>query len=147
MKPSNHAPCLHTTNFPWLSSTKNSELCHSELPWTRNCLTYIAEERTSHHGKHSFLYCCVRKATEKTSNMIATSPAHGRADCCLATSYKHSSYYWVRLREEVFIAPLPSYTRYIIHTDFAPNRVFTLECHNFSFLNGYRHIKIWDSPL
>jgi hypothetical protein len=31
MKPSNHTPSLHrSTNFPWLSSTENSELNHSQ---------------------------------------------------------------------------------------------------------------------
>jgi hypothetical protein len=30
------------------------------------------------------------------------------ARCCLATSYKHSSYCWVRLSEKMFIALLPS---------------------------------------
>jgi hypothetical protein len=46
--------------------------------------------------------------------VIATSPFHWRADCCLATSSKHSSYCWVRLSEKVVISPLPSYTRYIM---------------------------------
>jgi hypothetical protein len=50
----------------------------------------------------------------KTSHVIAISPVHWRADCCLATSYKHWSYCCVRLSEMVFIAPLPSYTRYNI---------------------------------
>jgi hypothetical protein len=47
--------------------------------------------------------------------VIATSPAHWRADCCLTTSDKHWSYCWVLLSDKVSIAPLPSYTSYIIH--------------------------------
>jgi hypothetical protein len=43
--------------------------------------------------------------------MTAISPVHWRADYCLAVSYKHSPYCWVRLRE-MFISSLPSYTRY-----------------------------------
>jgi hypothetical protein len=46
--------------------------------------------------------------------VITISPVHWLADCCLATSYKHSSYCCVTLSEKVFIAPFPSYTRYNI---------------------------------
>jgi hypothetical protein len=59
-------------------------------------------------------YCYLAPTTLKTSHMVAIPPVHWRADCCLATSYKHSSYCCVTL-SEVFIAPLPSYTCYNIH--------------------------------
>jgi hypothetical protein len=59
----------------------------------------IAYQR-SRHGPHR----------EPVMWYVATSLVQWRIDCCLATSYKHSSY-WVRLRE-MFIAPLPSCTRY-----------------------------------
>jgi hypothetical protein len=51
--------------------------------------------------------------TLKTSHVIAISPVPWRADCCLATSYERSFYCCVTL-SEVFIAPLSSYTRFII---------------------------------
>jgi hypothetical protein len=41
--------------------------------------------------------------------------------CCLATRYKHSPYCCVTLSEKVFIAPLPSYTRYNINMSVVPN--------------------------
>jgi hypothetical protein len=62
-----------------------------------------------HHGKRS-LYCwglfterlySNGRGTDHTENsyVIVTSLADWRADCCLATNYKHSSYCWVRLRD------------------------------------------------
>jgi hypothetical protein len=60
------------------------------------------------HAQKTQFYCCVAQTTQETSHVITFSPVHWRSDCCLVTSYKHSSYCCV------FIAPLPSYTRYII---------------------------------
>jgi hypothetical protein len=65
---------------------------------------------TDHAQKTQFYYC-VAQTTQKTSHAITISPVHWRADYCLTTSYKHSSYCYVTL-SEVFIAPLPSSTRY-----------------------------------
>jgi hypothetical protein len=44
------------------------------------------------HAQETHFYCCVAQTTQKTSHVIAISPVHCRADCCLATSYKYSSY-------------------------------------------------------
>jgi hypothetical protein len=58
------------------------------------------------------------------------------ARCCLATSYKHSSYCYVTLSEKVFIVSLPIYTRYII-------RVYIyiyihISCHVFMLCDSRR---------
>jgi hypothetical protein len=45
---------------------------------------------TDHAHKTQF-YCYVAQTTQKTSHVIAISPVHWRVDCCLETSYKHSS--------------------------------------------------------
>jgi hypothetical protein len=47
-------PNLHTTNFPWLSSTENSEICHSHVK-TENCAEQSSSllPATSQHG-HSW---------------------------------------------------------------------------------------------
>jgi hypothetical protein len=57
------------------------------------------------HAQKTQFYCFVAQTTQKTSHTITISPVHWRADCCLATRYKHSSYCCVTL-SEVFIAPL-----------------------------------------
>jgi hypothetical protein len=51
--------------------------------------------------------------TQKTSHVKIISPVHWRTDCCLSTSYKHSSYCCVNLRE-MFIAQMVRYTCYNI---------------------------------
>jgi hypothetical protein len=51
--------------------------------------------------KHRFPYCCVIAVFTK---YLVAPP----------TNYKHSSYCWARSREEMFIVPIPSYTRYSI---------------------------------
>jgi hypothetical protein len=68
---------------------------------------------TDHAQKTQPLYYCMAQTTLKTCQVLPTSPLHWRVDYCLVTSYKHSSYCCVIL-SEVFIAPLPSYTRYCI---------------------------------
>jgi hypothetical protein len=59
---------------------------------------------TGHTQKTQPLYCCMAQTTLKTSHMIAISPVHWRADCCLATSYKHSSYCCVLVSWGVYSA-------------------------------------------
>jgi hypothetical protein len=71
------------------------------------------------HAQKTQFYCCVAQTILKTSHV----PVHWFADCCLATSYKHSSYCWVTLSEKVLIAPLPSYVRYNITS----GRLFVLQ--------------------
>jgi hypothetical protein len=73
---------------------------------------------TDHGQKTQSLYCRMAQTTLKTSHVIASSPPHWRADCCLAMSYKHSSYCCVTL-SEVFIASLSSYTRYNIYIGYS----------------------------
>jgi hypothetical protein len=79
------------TNFPWLSPTENSELCHS-LPLS--LLVPVHSELTAHSSRYiataRTTQKCGRKTTEKTSHVIVTSPVHWRADFCLVTSYKNS---------------------------------------------------------
>jgi hypothetical protein len=57
----------------------------SEL--TAHSSRYIAAAWTI---QKSQFCCCIRKTIEKMSHLILTSPIHWRADCCLATSCKHS---------------------------------------------------------
>jgi hypothetical protein len=49
------------------------------------------------HAQKTQFYCCVAQTPQKTSHVIAISPLHWRAVCCLATSYKHSSVCCVRV--------------------------------------------------
>jgi hypothetical protein len=49
-------------------------------------------------------YCCVAQTTQKTSHMIAIRQSIWRAECCLATSCKHSSYCCVPLSLGVYRA-------------------------------------------
>jgi hypothetical protein len=51
------------------------------------------------------VYCFMAQTTQKTSHVITIPPVHWLADCCLTTSYKHSSYCCVTL-SEVFMALL-----------------------------------------
>jgi hypothetical protein len=55
---------------------------------------------------------CLAPTTLKTSHVLAISPVHWHSDCCLATTYKHLSCCCVTLSKKVFIALLPSSTRY-----------------------------------
>jgi hypothetical protein len=54
------------------------------------------------HAQKTQFYCCIAQTTQKTSHVIAISPVHRRADCSLATSYKHSSYCCVRVSWDVY---------------------------------------------
>jgi hypothetical protein len=85
----------------WKSGPVNS---HSRIP---------SYSLGTDHAQKTQFYCCVAQATQKTSHVIAISLVHWRCDCCLATSYKHTSYCCVVLRD-VLIAPLPSSSLYII---------------------------------
>jgi hypothetical protein len=56
------------------------------------------------HAQKTQFHCCVAQTTQKTSHVISISPVHWRADCCLATSYKRSSYCCVRVSLGVYRA-------------------------------------------
>jgi hypothetical protein len=103
------------------TKSSNSSSGHTAVPLELR----ISSEVNSHsrilsyslgtdHAQKTQFYCCVAQTTQKTSHVIIIPPVHWRADCCLAMSYKHSSYCCVTLSEKVFNAPLPSYTRYNI---------------------------------
>jgi hypothetical protein len=84
--------------------------------------TSLISLRNGPHRKHR-LYCCNPFTETLHSNGRGTDSIESQsrdshlaillARWRLVTSYKHPSYFWVRLRE-MFIAPLPSYTRYNI---------------------------------
>jgi hypothetical protein len=64
---------------------------------------------SSRHGPRTentvlLLHSANPQTTQKTSHVITISSAHWRADCCLATSYKHSSYCCVRVSWGVYRA-------------------------------------------
>jgi hypothetical protein len=76
----------------------------AEPSWTTLAaseLVYIATARTTQKTQ---FYCCVARTTQETNHMIAISPVYWRADCCLATSYKHSSYCCLRVSLGVYRA-------------------------------------------
>jgi hypothetical protein len=87
---------------------------------------------TDHTQKTQF-YCCVAQTTQKTSLMITISPVHWHADCCLATSYKHSSYCCVHVSQAVYWAiawqcvDMSQYTKRISYeTLFIPDTVLLI---------------------
>jgi hypothetical protein len=100
------------------TKSSNSSSGHSAVPLeVRNSSEVNSHSRilsyplvTDHAQKTQPLYFCMVQTTLKTSHVMAISPVHWRADCCLATNCKHSSYCCVTL-SKVFIATLPSYTR------------------------------------
>jgi hypothetical protein len=94
--------------WPHCCSLGTSELKWSQFPFPYSLVSFRHGPRTENTDPP---YCCASQTTHKTSHVITISPVHWLADCCLATSYKHSSYCCVTL-SEVFIAPMPSYTRY-----------------------------------
>jgi hypothetical protein len=55
----------------------------------------------THNAENTVLFW-VAQTTQKTSHVIAISPVYWRADCCLATTYKHSSHCCVRLSRGVY---------------------------------------------
>jgi hypothetical protein len=60
----------------------------SEVSFHSHILSYPL---SMDHTQKTQFYCCVAQTTQKTSHVIAISPVHWHADCCLVTSYKHSS--------------------------------------------------------
>jgi hypothetical protein len=78
----------------------------SETCYICNC-RYIASASTMQKTAYIVETClpsdCIAtvaaRTPQKASHVIAISSPLWRADCCLATSYIHSSYCWVRLRE------------------------------------------------
>jgi hypothetical protein len=50
--------------------------------------SHIPSARTTHRKQ---FHCYVAQITQKTSHVVTISPVDWLADCCLATSYKHSS--------------------------------------------------------
>jgi hypothetical protein len=89
------------------------------------------------HAKKIQFYCCVAQTTQKTSHVITISPVHWLADCDLGTSYKHLFYCCVILSEKVFIAPLPSYTRYNMYIRRATFIICMQVC--ITMTNWYRY--------
>jgi hypothetical protein len=98
----------HVTSY---TKSSNSSSGHTAVPLElRNSSEVNSYSRilayplgTDHAQKTQF-YCCVAQTTQKTSDMIAISPVHWRTDCCLATSYKHSSYCCVYVSRGVYRA-------------------------------------------
>jgi hypothetical protein len=56
---------------------------------------------SSRHGPRTENTVLLLRRAQKTSHVITISPVHWRADCCLATCYKHSSYRYVTLSEKM----------------------------------------------
>jgi hypothetical protein len=79
------------------SSLGTSELKRSHFPFPYSLASSRHGPRTENTD-----VCCVAQTTQKTSHMITISPVHWRADCYLATRYKHSSYCCVRVERGVF---------------------------------------------
>jgi hypothetical protein len=104
-----------TVTIAHVTSHTNSSSGHTAVPSElRNSSEVNSHSRilsyplgTDHAQKTQFC-CTVAQTTQKTSHVITISPVHCRNDCCLATNYKHSSYFCVNLSEKVFIAPLTS---------------------------------------
>jgi hypothetical protein len=74
---------LATRLFPWKFGTQVQSIPIRVFPYPLG---------TDHAQKTQF-YCCVEQTTQKASNVITISPVYWRSDCCLATTYKHSSYF------------------------------------------------------
>jgi hypothetical protein len=85
--------------------SSNSSSGHTAVPLElRNSSEVTSHSRilsyslgTDHAQKIQPLYCRMAQTTLKTSHLIAILPVHWRADCCLATSYEHSSYFCATL--------------------------------------------------
>jgi hypothetical protein len=97
------------TGFPFRRLLRLAGLrCRYSNPPPRGVVLYSF--RTDHAQKTQF-YCCVAPTAQKTAHEVPTQRVHWRVDCCLATSYKHSSY-WdtaaIVARFSLFTEPLPS---------------------------------------
>jgi hypothetical protein len=45
------------------------------------------------HAQKKQFYCCLAPTAQKSSHVVTIQRVHWRTDCCLATNYKHSSYW------------------------------------------------------
>jgi hypothetical protein len=109
--------------IPLLRRTHNSELCHS-LPWLFLGISLYGRGMDHTENSLSVVEVCLpsrciatvaARAPWKTSHVIAILPVHWRADCCLATSCKHSSYCCVRVsRVSIELLPGSALTCHII---------------------------------
>jgi hypothetical protein len=81
------------------SSNSSSELKWSEVPFPSS----LTSSRHGPRTENTILLLC-SATTQKTNHVITISPVHWRADCCLPTSYKHSSYCCVRVSRGVYRA-------------------------------------------
>jgi hypothetical protein len=97
-----------TVNIAYVTShnkSSNPSSRHAALPLEfRNSSEINSHSRilsyplgTDQAQKTQPLYCYMAQTTQKTTHAIAISSVHWRADCCLTTSYKHLSYYCVRV--------------------------------------------------
>jgi hypothetical protein len=101
-------PIAHVTSH---TKSSNSSSGHMAIPLE---LRYSSEVNShsrillyplgSDHTQKTQFYCCGAQTTQKTSHVIAISPVHWHADCCLETSYKYSSYCCVRVSWGVYRA-------------------------------------------
>jgi hypothetical protein len=83
-------------------TTLPSELRDSSEVNSRSCI--LSYPLGTDHAQKTQFYYCAAQTTQKTSHIITISPVHWRADCCLAMSYKHSSYCCVRVSRDVYRA-------------------------------------------
>jgi hypothetical protein len=74
---------------------------HTEI--NSQCRILLYPPCTDHAQKTQF-HCCVAQTMQETSHVITISPVHWRADCYLATCYKHSSYCCMRVSRDVYRA-------------------------------------------
>jgi hypothetical protein len=84
---------------------------------------------TDHTQKTQF-YCRVAQTIQKTSHVITISPVHWLADCCLETSYKHSSYCCVRKTWGVYRGVAWKYvdiSQYLLHIEVTPIKFIFLK--------------------
>jgi hypothetical protein len=94
----------HTLSLLILLLATLLSLGSSELKWRQFPFLYSPYLLGTDHARKSQFYCCVAQTTQKKSHVLTISPVHCLADCCLATSYKHSSYCWVRVLRSVYRA-------------------------------------------
>jgi hypothetical protein len=91
------------------TKSSNSSSGHTAVPLElRNSREVNSHSRilshplgTDHSQKTQF-YCYLAQTTQKTSHGITDSLVHWRADCCLATGYKHSFCCCVRVTRGVY---------------------------------------------
>jgi hypothetical protein len=84
--------------------SSNSSSGHTAVPLELRNSRILSYPLGMDHAQKTQFYCYVAQTTQETSHVIAISPVHWGADCCLATSYKHSSYCCVRVSQGVYRA-------------------------------------------